>query len=219
MNGAVPASRAAQRLDHVAEHRLRVSGAVRGVRTTGVLARAAGGDRALEVEAGGEVRGDGLGLVLELAGGGVVVVAALGDGQRDDPHRRVGQLGEYGLGVVGREEVLRDRADHTGIPRPVGRFGDERVQAVLGGEGVAHARITWQQAHAADRPVAVAAGVHQRIEVHGLVRAMEPAHAEVDDADLTLLEGVLGHGDRAAGGDLGQGGGRQRSHGSSFIGE
>ena len=47
------------------------------------------------------------------------VVAALGDGQRNDPGARGGQQFDDGLGVVGRVLVVDDRADHPGVAAPV----------------------------------------------------------------------------------------------------
>ena len=97
---------APQRLGHEPEHRLR-----RPVRL--------------------EVRRHG-GVVLdELAGRVVEVVAALGDGQRDDPRLRRGELLEHRLGVVGRVQVLDERADRPRVARAVGVLDDQRVEAVL----------------------------------------------------------------------------------------
>src|SRR5450759_3988923 len=51
-----------------------------------------------------DVRGSGG----ELAGDGVDVVAAFGDGQRDDPDQRIGHPLDHPLRIIGRQQVLDD---------------------------------------------------------------------------------------------------------------
>jgi hypothetical protein len=84
VNGARPS--AAQCLDHQAEHRAGRAVAAQVGRDAGLV-------------------GD------ELAGDVVEVVAALGDGQADDPGVRVRHLLDDGVGGVDGEQVLDDAAD------------------------------------------------------------------------------------------------------------
>src|SRR5674536_187038 len=70
-----------------------------------------------------DVRGSGG----ELAGDGVDVVAAFGDGQRDDPDQRIGHPLDHPLWIIGRQQVLDDRADHPGVVRPVGALAHQGV--------------------------------------------------------------------------------------------
>ncbi len=48
---------------------------------------------------------------VEAAGGRVVAVALLGDGQGDDADVRVGHAGDDGLGVLGGDEHVLDHVD------------------------------------------------------------------------------------------------------------
>ena len=91
-------------------------------------------------------------LRVEFARALVDVVAALGDGQRDDARAGVGQFFQHGLWRVGRIQILADAAnDACGI---AGRAAlDHCVQAVLRLHGVAHGRVGRQQAHAAIAPL------------------------------------------------------------------
>ena len=143
-----------QRLGHEPEHRLR-----RPVRL--------------------EVRHHRRVVLDELAGRVVEVVAALGHGQRHDPRLRRGELLEHRLGVVGRVQVLDDRADRPRVPRAVGVLDDQRVAAVLLAQDVAHLRVGLHHADPADAPVERLALVHEAVVVHRHVRAVEAADAEV----------------------------------------
>jgi hypothetical protein len=112
----------------------------------------------------------------------VDVVAALGHGERHDPRRRVDHPRQDRVGVVGREEVVDHRPDDAGLQRPVRVLDDECVEVVLGRHRVAHACVARQEPDADDAPVEGLALVHQCVEIHGLVGAVEPADTEVDDA-------------------------------------
>ena len=95
MNGAAPGVAApAQALDDVGE----------------------GGAGVLGVR---EVVHDGGVLGVEVAGGGVLEVAALGDGEAHDPHGGVVEPLVHGGRVVGAVEVLEHRADDPGLERAV----------------------------------------------------------------------------------------------------
>lgn len=148
-----------------------------------------GGDEAEEGDETGEVvLLDGLDvggnlrvIELELAGDVVEVVATFGDGQGNDVDGRAGKH-RNGVGrIVGSEDVVDDRADDAGVFRTVGELFRQRVEPVLGNQGVAHADVAGHNAHADDAPVEVLPLVHQLVEVTGLVRAVEAADAEVDD--------------------------------------
>ena len=127
----------------------------------------------------------------ELAGRVVEVVAALGDGQRDDPRLRRGELLEHRLGVVGRVQVLDQRADRPRVPRAVGVLDDQRVAAVLLAQDVAHLRVGLHHADPADAPVERLALVHEAVVVHRHVRAMEAADAEVHHPGRHVVARVL----------------------------
>ena len=173
---------------------------------------AAGG--AAGAEAGEDQAEDGLGRVgarrvgddrrvvgVEGAGGGVDEVAALGDGQRDDAGGGVDEAG-HDRRVVHRRQEL---GHHAGDARRggFGRLLDDGGQPVLAGEGVAHLHVVGGDAGADDRPVAVAAGVHQPVEVDLEVGAVEVADAEVDDAGGEVGAGVASGGRRSRGGRRG----------------
>ena len=132
----------------------------------------------------------------ERPGDRVEVVAAFGDGERHDPGGGRGQLLDGGFRVVGDEQVLDDRPDHAGRPGAVAVPDDQGVQAVLGGHHVPHGGVGRLQPDAADAPVHGCARVHQRVDVHRLVRAVEVADADVGDAggDLTTVVPRYGHG-------------------------
>jgi hypothetical protein len=133
--------------------------------------------------------------LVELRGGGVEVVAALRDGERDDPRRLVRHLLDHRLGVVGREQVLGDRADHPRLVGPVAALDHQRVEAVLRVERLLHAPVGRHHPDPADAPVQRLALVHEAIEVHRLVRAVEAAHAEVHDAGADAAAVVGRRGD------------------------
>ena len=84
----------------------------------------------------------------------VDVVAALGDGQRDDPGARRGQQFDHRLGIVGGVAVVDDRPDHPRVAAAVGVLEQQRVQAVLGGQHLGHLAVGRHDADAADAPVA-----------------------------------------------------------------
>jgi hypothetical protein len=120
---------------------------------------------------------------VELPGDVVDVVAALGHGQRHDPGGLGGHLLDHRLRVVGRQQVLRDRADDARLVGAVAVLEHQRVQAVLGVEDLLHPPVERHDADAADRPVERFTLVHQTVVVHRLVRAVEPADTDVHDAD------------------------------------
>jgi hypothetical protein len=131
---------------------------------------------------------------VELAGDRVEVVAALGDGERHDPGGRRGHLLDHGLRIIGREQVLHDRPDYPGLPGAVPVPQDQGVQAVLSGQRVAHPGVRRLHPDAADAPVHRRAAIHQRVDVHGLVRAVETADADVHDPGRDLAAVVTGNG-------------------------
>ena len=132
----------------------------------------------------------------EFTGDRVEVVAAFGDSERHDPGGRRGHLLDGRLGIVGGEQVLGDRPDHAGIPGAVAVPDDQGVQAILGGHHVTHPGVGRLQAQAADPPVHRRAVIHQRVDVHRLVRAVEIADTDVNDAGRDLAAIVT----RAGGG-------------------
>ena len=150
-----------------------------------------------------EVVLDVLVAVVELAGHRVHAVAALGDGQRHDPGARVGHPRDHGLRVVRGEQVVGDRADHPRLQLAVRVLDHERVEAVLGLHHLVHPPVERQHADPADRPVQRLPGVHQGVEVHRLVRPVEPADPEVHDARAQGRAVVARGGDVQCGQGLG----------------
>ena len=169
-------------------------------------------ERRLRRGAGLEVGGHLGALGVELAGDVVDVVAALGDRQRHDPRRLGGHLLDHGLGVVGREQVLDDRADDARFVGAVAVLEHQRVEAVLRVEHLLHAAVARHHPDAADGPVERLALLHEAVVVHGLVRAVEAADAEVDDAHREGAAVIARHRDAIGGG---QGVRAQRRHGGT----
>ena len=56
------------------------------------------------------------------------------------------------------------------------------VMAVLAVHYFLHVGVTGQDPDAADGPVMGFSGIHEPVQVHGLVGAVEAAYSEVDDA-------------------------------------
>ena len=79
----------------------------------------------------------------------VVVVAAFGDGQRDDVCVWVCHFRDHRFPIVRGEQVRVDAADYVG-EAALGRSLDHRVQVVLRSQRVPHAGVERLQAHAAD---------------------------------------------------------------------
>lgn len=127
----------------------------------------------------------------ELAAAIVDAVAAFGDGQRDDADGRLGKFFQQRLGAVLGEQHAADGADHADLGVRLVAQLVEGVEVVLGGQGVVHGAVVAAQAGAADSPVEGFAAVHQGVGVGRLVRAVEAADADVDDA-LAQLRGVVG---------------------------
>ncbi len=72
---------------------------------------------------------------------------------------------------------------------------DERVQAVLLLQRLDDAAVVGQHADPAERPVQGVALLHERVQVHRLVSAVEPADPQVDDAHPQCGAVVAGDGD------------------------
>ena len=112
---------------------------------------------------------------------GVDVVTALGDGQRDDPDCGIGHPAhESGMPFLDRH-VVDHRADD--LRRRAGRVElDQRRQAVLAQELLALRGVVRANAGADDCPVVVEPELEQPVQVPGLVRAVEVAEPDMDDA-------------------------------------
>ncbi len=150
--------------------------------------------RGLRRRAGLEVVYDARVVRVELPGDGVEVVAALGDGERDDPGLLVGHLLDHRLRVVRGEQVLDDRTHHAGDLGAVRALLHECVEAVLRSQGVLHPPVARQHPDPADPPVQGLALVHQAVEVQGLVGAVERTDTQVHDPRPDRAPVVLGHG-------------------------
>ena len=134
--------------------------------------------------------------VIEFAGDRMEVVSPFGDGERNDPRRRIGHLFQDGVRIVRRVQVLHDRSDHPWLPASVRGFLDQGVKTVLGLHRLLHLEVEWHHADATDSPVQCRAPLHELIEVHRLVGPVEPTHTEVHDADLHLCAVIARHRNR-----------------------
>ena len=135
----------------------------------------------------------------ELAGDGVDVVAALGDGEGDEANGRVREQSEQSLRIVGPEAVVDDRADHPPLLHPIGVFESQCVQVVLCGQGIAHDRVVGEDAGADDPPVPGETGPQQIVDDHRHMRPVETADTEVDDPRGHRRPVVVGNADAALG--------------------
>jgi hypothetical protein len=164
--------------------------------------------RGAAVERGGEEAEDGariaaarqimrhVGRVDEQAvGARVAMIALLGDGQRRDMDGGIGERRDHPLGRLGRHQRVVDRSDQ--VP-PAGRAALlDDVEAVLRDERVADRRRP--QRDADDAPARIARR-HRVVGIDRLVRAVERAEAEMDDAAARAIAGIaerrdaLGHG-------------------------
>ena len=124
---------------------------------------------------------------IELPGRRIVAVALLGDGQRHDVHGGIGDAREHAVALGAEKQRLAHRADHART-RPRRALLEHRVEAILRRERVRRARRL--EAHAADAPVRIAR--EHAVGVDRLVRAVERAEPEMDDADATRGDVVVG---------------------------
>ena len=85
-------------------------------------------------------------------------------------------------GSSGANRYCDDRADDPRLPAAVRGLQHQRVEAVLGLHRLLHLSVERHHADAADPPVQRLALVHQLVEVHRLVGAVEAADTEVHDA-------------------------------------
>ena len=128
------------------------------------------------------------------------VVSALGDGEGDDLGGRVGDLGDDGVGVVGGVKVVDDGSDDADLLGAVEMALEQRVQAILGPQHVAHSLLGRHHPDAADAPILGLARSHQSVEVHGFVSTVKASDAEVHDSG--------GDGRAVVGTEVGQASGR-----------
>ncbi len=138
--------------------------------------------------------GDDVGMPgVELARRRIDEIAALGDGQRDDADRRIGKSFDDGGGLAGRQEVDHHAGD---VRLPVARILlDHRGQPVLLLQLLAACLLALEHAGADDRPVMSVARVEQIVEIDRLMRAVEIADAEMQDAGLEVVARIFRHGD------------------------
>ena len=126
----------------------------------------------------GEIGGD-VGIVHDQrARRGIEPIALLGDRQRDDMDVGRGQCRDHARRILGRHQHVGDGADDADLLR-VALPHDEAVEPVLRHQLIAHASRA--QRDADDAPARIAR--RQRgVEDGRLMRAMEGADAEMDDA-------------------------------------
>lgn len=148
------------------------------------------------------------------AGGRVVVVAFLGDGEAHDACVGVCDAFQHGLRVLGRDQHLEQVAHHLqrfarrAVLRGIAQR--QRVEAALRLQCVARVGRAQRNAHRA--PVQVAARMQRGFVDDRDVRTVERTHAEVDDAGTQRVAPVARpcH----VGGQAGQGVGVQGLHDS-----
>ncbi|MNX97729.1 hypothetical protein D3C86_1301050 [compost metagenome] len=128
----------------------------------------------------------------ELAVAVVDAVTTLGDGQRDNPDLRIGEFVDQRLGaVLGQQHVANGANDADFGVVGITQF-EQGEQVILFFEVITGATVFRAQADAANRPVQAFAGVHQRVGVIRLMRAVETADADVGDALARIAQGVGG---------------------------
>ena len=153
---------------------------------------------------------------IEALRGRVDIVAAFGDGQRDDANARVGQR-FADRGEVSHRQEVDHRAGDAGA-RFVCLLLHHRGQVVLPQELFSHVGIVGAHAGADQRPVMVEPQVEQAVEIDRLVGAMKIADAEMHDTWRQRAALVAGH--AGAGSDLRQVfGGEWNRHGSILNGQ
>lgn len=108
---------------------------------------------------------------------GVQEVSLFGNGQRDDPDRRIGDEVDH-AGGIGRQVANADDRAHDPGARSIAVQAGDAEQPVLRRKPVGHG--TPPGCHTDDAPVATAS--QGAFGVHRLVSAVEGADAEVDDA-------------------------------------
>ena len=141
---------------------------------------------------------------VEGAGRRIDAVAALGDGQRHDPQSRIVERGDDGAAVLAdRHEIHHGAADAR--PLGAGFELDHRGQPALGFERAAHLPVVRPHPGAEERPVEVAAGVEQVVEIDGLMRPVEIADPDMQDAGAQPRPVVGRPGDRVRQGGKGRG--------------
>ena len=91
--------------------------------------------------------------------------------------------------IGGRKSVI---TPVTRAAETRGGLLDDGREQVLAGERVAHLDVVGRDAGADDGEVAVAAGVHQPVEIDLEMGAVEVADAEVEDAGREVAAGVVG---------------------------
>jgi hypothetical protein len=89
-----------------------------------------------------------------------------------------------------------DGADDAWLAGAVGILDDQRVQAILAHQRVAHPLVTRHHPDPADSPVEADAVVQQPIDVHRLMSAVKTADPEMHDPDADLAAVVVRYGNR-----------------------
>ena len=117
---------------------------------------------------------------VEFPGRRVDEIAAFGDGQRHDADRRICKLLDD-ISRVARRQKIDHHAGDARLPVP-GILLDDGRQPVLLLKLRAARFFAIEYARADDRPVMPFARIEQIVEIDRLVRAMEIADAEMQDA-------------------------------------
>ncbi len=112
------------------------------------------------------------------------IVSAFGDRQRHDADFRTRQHLQRRRDVEGFDEI--DHRPGDANRRRVGFLFDDGRQPILLGELLAHDDVVVFHAGADERPIVVAPGAEQVVEIDRLMGAMKVADAEMHDAGAEL---------------------------------
>lgn len=111
----------------------------------------------------------------------IQVIAAFGHRQGDDANGRIGHRGDQRTVTIGNRQIIDHRADHLG--RATGRVQlDQRAQPVLRGQKIAHGGVIGAYARTDDGPVLRQPLLHQPVRIPGLMRTVEIAQTDMNDA-------------------------------------
>ena len=124
---------------------------------------------------------------------GIKEIAAFGDGQRHDADRRIGH-GRHQRGPVAGRDIVDHRSGHL-RGAAVGLLRDHGGEEILRGEHLAPLGIIRHHAGAHDGPVVPLPRRKQPVQIPRLMRAVEVAQADVQNAGAQVGTGIAGAAD------------------------